>query len=914
MPSRGYETHNDDANLASTLSTSNGGQALDLIAERRRAHEIYAAQYRHDAGIGSLPSGYLPLTMEPQRSPAINPAGLFWGHQLEQAENNRAPSAAAAVPVSSQRNGSLKFTPQPGSRPCALSSSEATSQGQSVASLTFPQLGADINPPGTTVRGPTQVDSGFQPQSTHEQVQECFSNLESPWTMRQPGIPAAGPSASGNVATRLASTRASGNQQAGAGTASNVVSTGSNGLMVADTESFFTHGLPVSFSSNVSTDSVSSSQESSLQSNMFDSSFSDYYQLSNQTHQLKNSVSCVAQGYSVDTDVGRLSLQFPQFTPAPTPHIRSAFGEGIFSRNNTDSAREASEDSTNNRKRSENSHKLTRTPSTFLTSNASSGSVIQTGVATERAPGRNSSAKPEPSIHLGSSKLFDQPTLMNSGDGLRSSIQHPTPSTSSLYHDNGMLSFSPTSNLEDPFLDNYFNPRRKNRDASVVPDVIADSWPAFGVVECRKSNGSKTPSKPTLAERIERNERWNDLIETAGHTHTQNRSTVPSCVPAIDHYHGSFQQPSRGRHLNLSRSQMFHASHGGHSSAAYNHHLPRSQYSSNNQRCGSCYIVKSELDHTKHQLLECMKERDHLHKLVLQFQRRLHENEIQNHRLNERLQYQNSPPTSKRSSDSPEIHDTSTRLQQFYQRHLQFTGFQYQHSYSDANNIKDDQYFQSEFAMLFTSSVKSWADRYFKFPTAEGIPQELEDALKNVFERDDYVESLIGSEKTKSFVVQGLVSRFIRWEIFDPAFQRILQSTNESALEGESGKRCSKICKSVHDLIRILISRCNDPTVVDASERSLQNIFEHADRLSSAMSRAGGDKEWFIDFPQVHEQFKADLMHDAEQYYKNIDALSLERERAVIKMVAMPLVVRVQQRKQPSVIFKAQVLLRPFSY
>lgn len=701
---------------------------------------------------------------------------------------------AAAVPVSSQRNGSLKFTPRPGSGPCAVSSPELTSQAQGVASLTFPQLGADINPPGTTVRGPTLVDSGFQPQSTHnEQAQESFSNLESPWIMRQPGIPAAGPSASGNVATRLASTRVSGNQQAGAGTASNVVSTGTNGLMVTDTESFFTHGLPVSLSSNVSTSSVPSSQESSLQSNMFDSSFSGYYQLPNQTHQLKNNTSCVSQGYSVDSDVGKLSLQFPQFTPAPTPLIRSAFGEGIFSRNNTDLAREVSEDSANNRKRSESDYKLTRTPSTFLTNNANSGAAIQTGIAPERAPGRNSSVKPEPSNHLRPSKLFDQPTLMNSGDGLRSSIQHLTPPTSSLYHDHGIPglkdSFSPTSNLEDPFLDNYFNPRRKNRDASVASDLVEDSWPLFGVVEPRKSNSSKMPSKPTLAERIERNERWNDLIETAGHTHTQSRSTVPSCLPGlsgIEHYHGPSQQPSRGRHLNSSRSQVFHAPHGGHSSIGYNHYVPRSQYSSSNQRCSSCYIVKSELDHTKHQLLECMKERDYLHKLVLQYQRRLQESEAQNHSLNERLQYQNSPPASKRSTDSPEILDTSTRLQQFYQRHLQFIGSQYQHSPPDTNTIKDDQYFQSEFAMLFTSSVKSWADRYFKFPTAEGIPQELEDALKSVFERDDYVESLIGSEKTKSFVVQGLVSRFITWEIFNPAFQRILQPTNEGALEGVS--------------------------------------------------------------------------------------------------------------------------------
>ena len=640
------------------------------------------------------------------------------------------------------------------------------------------------------MRGPTLIDGGFQSQSTqNEQSQECFSNLESPWTLRQPGIPAAGPSASGNVATRLASTRVSGNQQVGAGTARNIVSTGTNGLMVADPESFFTHGPPVSVSSNASTGSVRSSQESSLQSNMFNPSFSDYYQLSNQTHQLKNSTSCTSQGYSADTDVGRLSLQFSQFTPAPTPLIRSAFGEGIFSRNNTDLAREASEDSANNRKRSESNQKLTRTP-TFLTNNANSGTAIQTGVASERAPGRNTSIKPEPNNHLRPSKLFDQSTLMNSEDGLRSSTQHLTPSISSLYHDHGMSglksSFSPTSNLEDPFLDNYFNPRRKNRDSSVVPEV-ENSWPLFSAVEPRKANGSKIPSKPTLAERVERNERWNDLIETAGHA--QSRSTVLPCLPAIsgiDHYHGSSQQFSRGRHLNASRSQMLHAPHGGHSSTGHNHHTPRPQYPSNSQRCGSCYIVKSELDHTKHQLLECMKERDHLHKLALQYQRRLQETEIQNHRLNERLQYQNSPPASKCSTDSPEILDTSTRLQQFYQSHLQLIGSQYKRSSPDANTIKDDQYFQSEFAMLFTSSVKSWADRYFKFPTAEGIPQELEDALKSVFERDDYVESLIGSEKTKSFVVQGLVSRFITWEVFNPAFQRSLQSTNEGALEGVS--------------------------------------------------------------------------------------------------------------------------------
>jgi len=606
-------------------------------------------------------------------------------------------------------------------------------------------------------------------------------------------MPSAGPSASGDVATRLASTRASGNQQAGAGTAGNVVSTGTNGLMVADTESFFTHGSPVGLSSNASPSSVPSSQESSPQSNMFDPAFSDYYQLSSQTHQLKNTSSCATQGYSADTDVGRLSLQLSQFTPAPTPLIRSAFGEGIFSRSNTDLAREASEDFMNIHKQSEGDKKLARTTSTFLTNNANSGTAIQTGVASEHAPGRNSSIKPEPSYHLKPNKPFDHSTLMNSGDGLRSSIQHLAPPTSSLYNDHSMpvlkSSFPPASNLEDPFFDNYFNPRRKNWDASAALDIVQHSWPSFSAVEPRKANSSKIPSKSTPTERIERNERWNDSIETAGHN--QSTSTLSPRLPAlggIGHYHGPPQQlhSSRGRHLNSSRSQMFHVHHGGHSSTGYNHHTTRPQCSSNNQRCSSCYILRSELDHTKHQLLECIKERDHLHKLVLQYQRRLQESEAQNHRLTERLQYQSSPPTSKRSTDSPDILDTSTRLQQFYQRHLQFICPQHQRNSPDANTLKDDQYFQSEFAMLFTSSVKSWADRYFKFPTAEGITQDLEDALKSVFERDDYVESLIGSEKTKSFVVQGLVSRFITWEIFDPAFQRSLQSANESAPEGVS--------------------------------------------------------------------------------------------------------------------------------
>ena len=127
------------------------------------------------------------------------------------------------------------------------------------------------------------------------------------------------------------------------------------------------------------------------------------------------------------------------------------------------------------------------------------------------------------------------------------------------------------------------------------------------------------------------------------------------------------------------------------------------------------------------------------------------------------------------------------------------------------------------------------------------------------------------------------------------------------------GKRCDKICKRIHDLTSSLISRVHDAGSVDASYRGLQGIVQHAARLSIAMAKGGGEKSWMIDFPRIHEQFKADLMEDAEQYYRGVDANTLETEQALIKMVAMPLVVRIQQRKQPSIIYKAKVLLQPLS-
>lgn len=88
MSSRGYDTRNDDLLLSSSRSTTNSDKPFDLIAERRRIHEMYAAQYRQDAENGSLQLGYLPLAVGSQQNPPMTAASKFWGHQAEGPESN----------------------------------------------------------------------------------------------------------------------------------------------------------------------------------------------------------------------------------------------------------------------------------------------------------------------------------------------------------------------------------------------------------------------------------------------------------------------------------------------------------------------------------------------------------------------------------------------------------------------------------------------------------------------------------------------------------------------------------------------------------------------------------------------------------------------------------------------------------
>ena len=591
--------------------------------------------------------------------------------------------------------------------------------------------------------------------------------------MRQPGITAAGPSASGNVPTRLPSSRLIGSQQSAASTPSAVATIGRNGLMVSNNENIISNGQPGSWGSNDSTRTPPNSDQSTAASNLFESPFSEYYQQPTSIEMVASQnagTSNSAQRYFEDPDVDSLSLQLAQFTPAPTPIIQSTFGEGIFTRTNSELNKPAAGNISLNRK-------LTRTPSTFIPNNAITV-IPQPSAVPDRVQSHMLSTKPDMNSHSRQSKLFVPPAFGTSEGNIRpqSSIQQAR-SVPFSDHGNSGEAFSPTSNLDDPFLDHYFNPRGNTRDATIIPEIFEDPW---GPYDLRRLHNHRLSNRPTATDRAERNDRWNDTLDNSnGHTqHRRATSPYPSGLGGIDHYHGSPQQPSRTRLLASSRSQNLHAPNSGHSSIG-SQQTHRPLYPSNTQRCGSsCYAIRLELDNTKNQLLECLKQRDQFHKLLYEFEHRLKLSESQNQRLLERLQCQGSPPTSKRSTDSPGIVDTATRLQQFYQQYLQHIDSEYHRGSPDTSATKDDQYFKSEFEMYFRS-LKCWADRYLKFPNSERFSRELEESLKEVCERDDYVDSLIGHEKTKAFVVQGLISRFIVDAVLNTNFLKSFRSLDD---------------------------------------------------------------------------------------------------------------------------------------
>lgn len=592
-------------------------------------------------------------------------------------------------------------------------------------------------------------------------------------------MPTAGPSASGNVPTRLPSTRVSGSQQPETGTpSSTAVGTGRNGLLAPDTETLFSHGMPVKLTSNNnSPHSRPSYEEPTLEPNLFKSPFGGQYQLFPETalsSQARDRNLSSFPKNSTNSGMGNLALQFAHFTPAPTPVIRSTLGEGIFSQISSQVLKNSNNDPAF-------THKLTKisscTPEDVTT-------LVQVGVAADRTQNHKSAMEPESSNLMRQGKLFDQSTFASPKESFCPPFMQQLrmiSATPYAGHPNSDVEpFSPTTNLEDPFVGNYLDSRRNLKD-------FTDPWSSLSPLDERKFLNPKVPSKSTIVDRIERNEHWNDLIETSvGHPQTR-RPVSPYMPPlnGIDHYNGSPQQPSRIRNLASSRSQVISTSSIKHRSISYNHQWHKQVYPSPNQRCGSCYAVKLELENTRQQLVECMRERDQYHRIYFQTQRRLQEFEVLNQRLTERLQYRGSPPASKRSAESP-ASDTATRLQRFHQQWLQYLDSHYQRGLPE-DPSKDDQYFRSEFEMFFRS-LKCWADRYWKFPNSEKIPRELELSLKEVCGCGDYVESLIGNDKTKAFVVQGLISRFIVWDVLDPDFLR-----NLNCLDDEN-VRAQKIC------------------------------------------------------------------------------------------------------------------------
>lgn len=90
MHSNGYEAQSDEGCSSASRSTFDGRQSIgDPLSDRRRIHEIYAAQYRQEAEKGVPRLGYLPLSQEPLRNSNFHRSSDEWQPSTNLSESSR---------------------------------------------------------------------------------------------------------------------------------------------------------------------------------------------------------------------------------------------------------------------------------------------------------------------------------------------------------------------------------------------------------------------------------------------------------------------------------------------------------------------------------------------------------------------------------------------------------------------------------------------------------------------------------------------------------------------------------------------------------------------------------------------------------------------------------------------------------
>ena len=541
------------------------------------------------------------------------------------------------------------------------------------------------------------------------------------WATRLPVSTAAAPSASGNATTRQYFPVS---QQSQAAVSNSASVTGRNGFTALDQYAGTSVG---------STDSSRSAELTELSApdvpGIFQPSYNGFYPTHLSELQPKLNNTTHLNRFLDKPALPSLNLQHSQFTPAPTPNPLAVnqgnFPDGQYQSTGIPALVQQSFDAMGRSRRSNKTvtdlqPRNTRNGQRSLT--LADRAIYSDGIpeASSRAYDSSLSLEENPSLSMAQLSINNQ--YNNARNGIANAAMNPA---------------FPN---DEEFLDHYFS-HGNAITSNTMSDIVDDRWSYV------KASEARVPSRASMTAQ------WNDSVEPQTPIMNSRRGSQGYAFGGIDHYHGSPQPQPRGR--NGQQAHMHSMQTGYSGSGGY----PQSgAYSGSSQRCGpNCYSTRLELNHTRKQLDKCMRERDHLYRHLNDLEHKFKASENAYHKLVVKVRAERQQHHMARDFQAT---STPMRLQVFYSEFVKETEDQLRRGIQIPGDMKNDEYFQSEFNMFFRG-IKCWAERFLKFPNHEKFPRELVSSLKEVCGRDEYMDSLLTSDKTKSFVVQGLVTRLL---------------------------------------------------------------------------------------------------------------------------------------------------------
>ncbi|KAF8247496.1 hypothetical protein K440DRAFT_682261 [Wilcoxina mikolae CBS 423.85] len=195
-----------------------------------------------------------------------------------------------------------------------------------------------------------------------------------------------------------------------------------------------------------------------------------------------------------------------------------------------------------------------------------------------------------------------------------------------------------------------------------------------------------------------------------------------------------------------------------------------------------------------------------------------------------------------------------------------------------------DSFFEKELGMLFRM-LCCWGKRFYKFPTGERLPRNLQAGVSQICEDPNNEHYLMNKSQTKYLIVVGLAARWMVDEILNPHFLDMvvgLVKTSSTMREDNALREAvdvtrdnrdydnqlfdtiqeaaSKRASLFVDAIHPLMSRPHDKVHLGQTQKQFIQVSQHAARI--VLDTAKKDSSLYFRFPRLGEPFTASVMKE----------------------------------------------------